>query len=53
MSKLLGGAASLALFYVVHRDLGRSWSVTLELRDDHALITHGVYRWRTRVRARR
>jgi protein-S-isoprenylcysteine O-methyltransferase Ste14 len=38
-------AASLALFYVVHRDLGRSWSVTLELRDDHALITHGVYRW--------
>jgi protein-S-isoprenylcysteine O-methyltransferase Ste14 len=38
-------AASLALFYVVHRDLGRSWSVTLELRDDHALITHGVYKW--------
>lgn len=38
-------AASLALFYVVHRDLGRSWSVTLELRDEHALITHGVYRW--------
>jgi protein-S-isoprenylcysteine O-methyltransferase Ste14 len=38
-------AASLTLFHVVHRDLGRSWSVTLELRDDHALITHGVYRW--------
>jgi protein-S-isoprenylcysteine O-methyltransferase Ste14 len=38
-------AASLALFYVVHRDLGRSWSVTLELRDNHALITHGVYKW--------
>jgi protein-S-isoprenylcysteine O-methyltransferase Ste14 len=38
-------AASLALFYIVHRDLGRSWSVTLELRDDHALITHGVYKW--------
>ena len=37
--------ASLVLFYVVHRDLGRSWSVTLELRDKHALITHGVYKW--------
>jgi protein-S-isoprenylcysteine O-methyltransferase Ste14 len=37
--------ASLALFYVVHRDLGRSWSVTLELRDNHALITHGAYRY--------
>jgi len=32
-------------FYAVHRDLGRSWSVTLELRDQHALITHGVYRY--------
>jgi protein-S-isoprenylcysteine O-methyltransferase Ste14 len=37
-------AASLALFHRVHRDLGRSWSVTLELRDRHALITHGLYR---------
>lgn len=38
-------AATLYLFYAVHRDLGRSWSVTLELRDKHALITHGVYRY--------
>jgi protein-S-isoprenylcysteine O-methyltransferase Ste14 len=38
-------AAALYLFYVVHRDLGRSWSVTLELRDEHALITNGVYRY--------
>jgi protein-S-isoprenylcysteine O-methyltransferase Ste14 len=37
-------AAALALFYKVHRDLGRSWSVTLELRNQHALITHGLYR---------
>jgi len=45
---LLGTAvftASLALFYRTHRDLGRSWSVTLALRDRHALITHGVYRY--------
>jgi len=38
-------AATLYLFYIVHRDLGRSWSVTLELRDQHSLITHGVYRY--------
>lgn len=38
-------AGSMALFYRTHRDLGRSWSVTLELRDQHVLITRGVYRW--------
>jgi protein-S-isoprenylcysteine O-methyltransferase Ste14 len=35
---------SLSLFHRTHRDLGRSWSVTLELRERHALITQGVYR---------
>ena len=35
--------ASLWLFRWTHRDLGRNWSVTLELRDQHALITGGVY----------
>jgi protein-S-isoprenylcysteine O-methyltransferase Ste14 len=38
-------AATLYLFHIVHRDLGRSWSVTLELRNEHALITHGLYRY--------
>jgi protein-S-isoprenylcysteine O-methyltransferase Ste14 len=38
-------AASLALFYRTHRDLGRFWSVTLEVRDSHRLITSGVYRY--------
>jgi protein-S-isoprenylcysteine O-methyltransferase Ste14 len=38
-------AASLALFYRVHQELGRSWSVTLELRDSHALVTHGLYHY--------
>jgi len=28
----------------VHRELGRSWSVTLEIRDQHALVTHGLYK---------
>ncbi len=37
-------AAALYLFYRTHRDLGRAWSVTLEIRDKHALVTHGVYR---------
>ena len=32
-------AAALALFYRIHRELGRSWSVTLEIRDQHVLVT--------------
>jgi protein-S-isoprenylcysteine O-methyltransferase Ste14 len=38
-------AASLYLFHRTHRDLGRSWSVTLEIRDRHALVTRGVYHY--------
>ncbi len=37
-------ASSLWLFYRTHKDLGRNWSVTLEIRDRHALVTAGVYR---------
>jgi protein-S-isoprenylcysteine O-methyltransferase Ste14 len=37
-------ALSLALFYRTHRDLGRFWSVTLEIRETHQLITTGIYR---------
>jgi protein-S-isoprenylcysteine O-methyltransferase Ste14 len=36
--------AGLWLFYRAHADLGRNWSVTLELRERHQLITGGVYR---------
>jgi len=35
--------AYLWLFYRSHADLGTNWSVTLEIKDKHALITHGVY----------
>jgi protein-S-isoprenylcysteine O-methyltransferase Ste14 len=35
--------AAMALFYRTHRDLGRAWSVTLEIRDQHRLVTHGIY----------
>jgi protein-S-isoprenylcysteine O-methyltransferase Ste14 len=37
-------AAALYGFYRTHRDLGRSWSVTLEIRQTHQLVTTGVYR---------
>ena len=36
--------ASLWLFYRSHADLGQNWSVSLELREGHELITGGVYR---------
>ncbi|MEM6999136.1 MAG: protein-S-isoprenylcysteine O-methyltransferase [Pseudomonadota bacterium] len=34
----------LWLFRRSHVDLGRNWSVTLEIREQHGLITNGVYR---------
>ncbi len=37
-------AAGLWLFFRSHADLGTNWSITLEVRDQHQLITHGVYR---------
>jgi protein-S-isoprenylcysteine O-methyltransferase Ste14 len=36
---------SLWLFWRSHVDLGDNWSVSLELRENHQLISHGVYRW--------
>jgi protein-S-isoprenylcysteine O-methyltransferase Ste14 len=35
----------LALFYESHRQLGRNWSITLEIRDKHRLVTDGIYRF--------
>ncbi len=37
-------AGALVLFFATHRQLKRNWSQTLELRADHTLVTHGVYR---------
>src|SRR5207344_2499158 len=34
----------LWLFYRSHADLGTNWSITLEVREKHTLVTHGVYR---------
>jgi protein-S-isoprenylcysteine O-methyltransferase Ste14 len=36
---------SLYLFRRTHQALGRSWSVTLEVKEQHALITEGVYKF--------
>jgi protein-S-isoprenylcysteine O-methyltransferase Ste14 len=36
--------AALWLFRRSHKDLGRNWSITLQLRERHALVTSGVYR---------
>ncbi|MFG1209092.1 protein-S-isoprenylcysteine O-methyltransferase [Xanthobacter flavus] len=36
-------AGSLLLFWRTHRQLGKYWSVTLEIKDKHELITSGVY----------
>ncbi|QFR34297.1 protein-S-isoprenylcysteine O-methyltransferase [Ancylobacter sp. TS-1] len=38
-------AFSLWLFRRTHKDLGKNWSVTLEIKDSHKLITGGVYRY--------
>jgi protein-S-isoprenylcysteine O-methyltransferase Ste14 len=35
---------ALWLFWRAHVDLGLNWSITLEMRKEHELITHGVYR---------
>lgn len=37
-------AGALWLFRRSHADLGRNWSITLQVRDQHALVKTGVYR---------
>jgi protein-S-isoprenylcysteine O-methyltransferase Ste14 len=34
---------ALWLFYRTHRDLGHNWSVSLDLRERHTLVTSGIY----------
>ncbi len=40
---VLAFAAALWLFRRTHKELGRQWSVTLEVREQHKLITDGLY----------
>jgi protein-S-isoprenylcysteine O-methyltransferase Ste14 len=37
-------AAALWLFRRSHADLGRNWSISLQVREQHALVKTGVYR---------
>ena len=45
---LIAGSLCLALglwlFHRSHADLGTNWSITLEVREKHQLVTQGVYR---------
>ena len=38
-------AVALWLLWRSHADLGRNWSPTLEIREGHSLVTHGVFRY--------
>jgi protein-S-isoprenylcysteine O-methyltransferase Ste14 len=35
---------ALVLFHLTHRALGRNWSVSLDVRENHRLVTEGIYR---------
>ncbi|GLU29291.1 protein-S-isoprenylcysteine O-methyltransferase [Brucella sp. NBRC 12950] len=37
--------AFLLIFYISHRQLGRNWSVSLQIREKHELVTEGIYRY--------
>jgi protein-S-isoprenylcysteine O-methyltransferase Ste14 len=41
---LFFAVAALIMFRMTHRTLGRNWSVSLDVREGHQLITDGIYR---------
>ena len=41
---VLAAGASLVMFRLTHKALGRMWSVSLQLKEDHRLVTSGIYR---------
>lgn len=40
---LVALVGALVLFRLTHKQLGRNWSVSLETRTEHALVTGGLY----------
>ena len=48
LESLLVGTVFITLYLWVlhhsHADLGKNWSVSLQIREDHSLVTDGVYR---------
>jgi protein-S-isoprenylcysteine O-methyltransferase Ste14 len=41
---LFFAGASLLMFQLTHRALGRNWSISLDVREGHQLVTDGIYR---------
>jgi len=41
---LLFAIAALGVFHLTHRALGRNWSISLDVRENHKLVTEGIYR---------
>lgn len=39
-----GFVIGLWIFHRAHADLGPNWSITLQVRENHQLVTHGIYR---------
>ncbi|MFL9825727.1 protein-S-isoprenylcysteine O-methyltransferase [Rhodoplanes sp. SY1] len=42
---VLVAVAALVMFRLSHKALGRNWSISLDVRDRHTLVTDGIYRW--------
>ena len=40
----LAALLALVLFRLTHKALGKMWSVSLDIRDKHKLVTSGIYR---------
>lgn len=40
---IAAGIAAMAMFRLTHKALGRMWSVSLQLKEDHRLVTTGIY----------
>ena len=40
----MAALAALIMFRLTHKALGRNWSVSLDVRERHTLVTDGVYR---------
>lgn len=46
LAAALGGltaCGALALFLLTHKALGKLWSISLQLKKEHKLVTHGIY----------
>ncbi|SMD12749.1 Protein-S-isoprenylcysteine O-methyltransferase Ste14 [Fulvimarina manganoxydans] len=41
---LLAALLALVLFRLTHKALGKMWSVSLDIRDKHKLVTSGIYK---------